>query len=90
MIYLVTLCSVLQETPYPNDDLLQKSLQDKVNWDAYRRKTIKTLIRELPTNSRRMEDLMVHRKTKRDISLGEDLKEAIRKMQRKNDDSYSL
>ena len=90
MIYLVTLRSVLQETPYPNDDLLQKSLQDKVNWDAYRRKTIKTLIRELPTNSRRMEDLMVHRKTKRDMSLGEDLKEAIRKMQRKNDDSYSL
>ena len=37
-----------------------------------------------------MEDLMVHRKTKRNMSLGEDLKEAIRKMQRKNDDSYSL
>ncbi|CAH3013636.1 unnamed protein product [Porites evermanni] len=81
---------LVTETPYPNDDLLQKSLQDKVNWDAYRRKTIKTLIRELPTYSRRMEDLMVHRKTKRDMSLGEDLKEAIRKMQRKNDDSYSL
>lgn len=80
-------CSVLQETPYPNDESLQKSLQDKVNWDAYRRKTLKTIARELPTKQRRMKDLEVHKRTTRDMSLGEDLKEAIRKMQRKDDDT---
>lgn len=79
---------MLQETPYPNDESLQKSLQDKVNWDAYRRKTLKTLIRELPTKQRRMQDLLVHRRSKPDMSLGEDLKEAIKKIQRKDDDTW--
>lgn len=78
---------LVTETPYPNDESLQKSLQDKVNWDAYRRKTLKTLVRELPTKQRRMQDLLVHKKSKRDMSLGEDLKEAIRKIQRKADDT---
>ncbi|KAJ7340503.1 hypothetical protein OS493_003255 [Desmophyllum pertusum] len=78
---------LVTETPYPNDESLQKSLQDKVNWDAYRRKTLKTLVRELPTKQRRMKDLLVHRRTKPDMSLGEDLKEAIRKIQRKDDDT---
>jgi len=78
---------LVTETPYPNDESLQKSLQDKVNWDAYRRKTLKTLIRELPTTQRRMEDVLVHRRTKSDMSLGEDLKEAIKKIQRKGDDN---
>ena len=78
---------MLQETPYPNDESLQKSLQDKVNWDAYRRKTLKTLIRELPTKQRRMQDLLVRRRSKPDMSLGEDLKEAIKKIQRKDDDT---
>ena len=82
------LCLVLQETPYPNDESLQKSLQDKINWDAYRRKTLKTLVRELPTKQRRMKDLLVHKTTKRDVALGEDLKEAIRKIQRKDDETW--
>lgn len=30
---------------------------------------------------------MAHRRARRDMSLGEDLKEAIKKMQRKDDDS---
>ena len=77
----------LQEIPFPNDETLQKSLQDKVNWDAYRRKTLKTLVRQLPKNQRRIQDTMAHRRAKRDMSLGEDLKEAIKKMQRKDDDS---
>ena len=81
------LCPVLQETPYPNDESLQKSLQDKVNWDAYRRKTLKTLVRELPTKQRKVKDLLVHKRTRRDMSLGEDLKEAIRKIQRKDDET---
>ena len=80
-------CPVLQETPYPNDESLQKSLQDKVNWDAYRRKTLKTLVRELPTKQRKVKDLLVHKRTRRDMSLGEDLKEAIRKIQRKDDET---
>jgi len=75
------------EIPFPNDETLQKSLQDKVNWDAYRRKTLKTLVRQLPKNQRRIQDTMAHRRAKRDMSLGEDLKEAIKKMQRKDDDS---
>jgi len=78
---------LVTETPYPNDESLQKSLQDKVNWDAYRRKTLKTLVRELPTKQRRLKDLLVHKRTKRDMSLGEDLKEAIRKIQRKDDET---
>ena len=78
-------CSVFQETPYPNDESLQKSLQDKVNWDTYRRKTLKTLVRELPTKQRRMKDLLVHKRATRDMCLGEDLKEALRKIQRKDD-----
>lgn len=78
---------LLQEIPFPNDETLQKSLQDKVNWDAYRRKTLKTLVRQLPKNQRRIQDTMAHRRAKGDMSLGEDLKEAIKKMQRKDDDS---
>ncbi|XP_015779126.1 PREDICTED: uncharacterized protein LOC107356968 [Acropora digitifera] len=75
------------EIPFPNDETLQKSLQDKVNWDAYRRKTLKTLVRQLPKNQRRIQNTMAHRRAKRDMSLGEDLKEAIKKMQRKDNDS---
>ncbi|XP_068761592.1 uncharacterized protein [Montipora capricornis] len=78
---------LITETPYPNDESLQKSLQDKVNWDAYRRKTLKTLIRQLPKNPRRMQDILAHKRAKADMSLGEDLKEAIKKMHRKDDDS---
>ncbi|EDO48125.1 predicted protein [Nematostella vectensis] len=70
------------ETPYPNDDALQRSLQDKVNWDAYKKKTMKSVVNSMPYMKRRSEDLQVHRKYKgKDMELSQELRDMLKKLQ---------
>ena len=75
-----------QERPFPDDETLQRSLQDKVNWEAYKRKTMKSLVRALPTARRREISLQNHLKSKRDMSLSQDLKDALKRMKKGPDE----
>lgn len=73
----------MQETPYPDDGTLQKNLQDKINWDTYKKKTLCSTVKQLRPSSRRTQDLEIHKRSRSEVwSLSEDLKVALNKVNR--------
>lgn len=42
-----------QEQPFPDDESLQKRLQDKINWESYKTKTLKNTVDNLTQSPRR-------------------------------------
>ncbi|XP_031549510.1 uncharacterized protein LOC116287037 [Actinia tenebrosa] len=70
------------ETPYPDEDALQRSLQDKINWDAYKKKTLQGVVKNINLR-RQFENRQCHLKNqnKKDTDLCEELKSYLNNVQ---------
>lgn len=44
---------LLEEQPFPDDETLQRNLQDKINWETFKTKTLHSTINNLPPSCRR-------------------------------------
>ncbi|XP_028406606.1 uncharacterized protein LOC114529077 isoform X2 [Dendronephthya gigantea] len=45
---------LLQEQPYPDDETLQRGLQDKINWESFKTKTLNSTMHNLTQSIRRL------------------------------------
>ena len=72
---------LLQETPFPDDGTLQRNLQDKINWDTYKKKILQSTIQQLQPSLRRTQDLKTHKRSRSEVwPLSDDLKAALNKL----------
>ena len=54
-VRLVMLCSPSsQEQPYPDDETLQRGLQDKINWESFKTKTLNSTMHKLTQSTPRL------------------------------------